>query len=240
VFQFAEPALAPAEAPSQTNSRQSPSANLPTKAAIPRFDWPPPRPSARAVIPPRPSARAVIPQHAFVSSKTLGQLASMLEEALEQTGYGELSYYSVPGGIAVVTRMEHIYPDGRPFEQSSRWMLGDSTEFSLSDYLHKLFAVDSGFYRVIVFIVTSEPFGSDDKQVSSAEATMWISRGYNMLPSSLQAQSLTPAHACTALIYQFRRDHGKDPFLVFPSALQAKQHLALSGLWAVLMPVRSK
>lgn len=44
----------------------------------------------------------------------LGHVAESLAGALEKVGYSERSYFSVPGGFALATKLEQIYPDGRP------------------------------------------------------------------------------------------------------------------------------
>jgi hypothetical protein len=133
---------------------------------MPLFPWPPSR----------PSTRVVIPRSVFVAYKTLGQLSYAIDQALAHTGYAERSYYAVPGGVGIITRLEHIYQDGHPFEGSTRWLLDDSSlqSFSLRSYLRALFTAREGYYRVIVFTVTDVPFGSGDGSMTSEQAaSLW-------------------------------------------------------------------
>jgi hypothetical protein len=193
----------------------------------PSFPWPPPT----------PSARLVIPKEAFPVTKTVGQTVSYLESALNRTGYFERSFYIVPGGIAEVTRLEHIHADGKPFEEPYRWSSGDEyrQNLSLSEYLGRLFAVDEGYYRVVVFVLTDQAFGSSDSIITPTEATHWLSHGYNTLPADLTERPMSDARQCTALIYEFQKPHGLPPLLLLPSPVEARQHLIASGLLTALM-----
>lgn len=214
-----------------TLSHRAAYAPSPTSSAPPRprptFPWPPPT----------PSARLVIPKQVFSNSKTLGQAVSHLENALSDSGYVERSYFLVPGGIAVVTRLEQIHRDGTPFSDPDRWLFDDDYRQSLgiAEYLRRLFAVDEGYYRIVVFVLTDEAFGAQSRSITEGEATLWLSQGLNVLPSDLVQQPLSENKACTALIYEFQKLHGGDPHLLLPSALGAKQHLVASGLYPLLL-----
>ena len=188
----------------------------------PAFPWPPPI----------PSARLVIARETFAQDATFGQFSIHLESALNATGYAEMSYYGVPHGIAVVTRLEHIHPDGHPFDGPERWLVDDKylRHFSLIDYVERLFAVDEGYYRIVVFIVTDQPFTSTNRSITSTEAGLWLADGLNTLPASLGEQPLSSVDRCTALIYEFEKSHGESAHLLIPSPMEARQHLLASGL----------
>jgi hypothetical protein len=193
---------------------------------LPALPWPPPQPSTRTVIPPS----------AFASAKDFGELSSRLDAALQQSGYVEKSYYSVPGGIGIVTRLERIYSDGRPFGPQSRWQIDDSSleDRSFMSYVKALFGASEGYYRVIVLIVTGIPFGSSEPSMTPAKADTILARGYNKLPEGVSKQPLPSDYACTALVYEFLREQGKDPAPLLPSRLTARAHLIASGFWTAL------
>jgi hypothetical protein len=72
---------------------------------IPLFPWPPSR----------PSAFAKIPRKLFVKGDAqikLRDVADRLENAFQQAGYGEKTWYAVPGGLALASRLEQFNPDG--------------------------------------------------------------------------------------------------------------------------------
>src|SRR5579859_4050825 len=84
---------------------------------IPPFPWPPPRASATEDLP-----RAMFEQRASLS--TLGNLNDVLVSALQTTGYFEKSYYAVPHGFALATRLEQISGDGSSKTPPDRWSAG--------------------------------------------------------------------------------------------------------------------
>jgi len=191
--------------------------------SLPTFPWPPPE----------PSARLVIPGSAFRGNKTFGELSASFDEALTKTGHVERSYYAVPGGIGIVTRLERIQRDGSPSEGSNRWQFEDAYLQTLSptSYLARLFTVSEGYYRVVVFAVTDMPFGSAEKPLTPVKANTLLARGFNTLPENVAAKTLPTGFVCTCLIYEFLRERGKAAVQLFPGRLDAKRHLVASGLW---------
>jgi hypothetical protein len=91
------------------------------------------------------------------ATKTLGDINQVLSNALAQVGYGTTGYYSYPDGFALATRMEQIFPDGRPMSPPARF--SDSPPmprtFTLQ-YFEHLFVPQQGFFRIVVFIVTDQ------------------------------------------------------------------------------------
>lgn len=84
---------------------------------MPEFEWPPPRPSAQAVIPDSVLGMA------GTDASRLGQVDANISETLDASGYYDRSNYAVPGGYAIATRMERINRDGTPIEGDDRWAL---------------------------------------------------------------------------------------------------------------------
>ena len=127
-----------------------PAAKGPTaapSAPLPSFPWPPPK----------PSTTVQIPSDAFKSTRNFGQLTALLNKALLDSGYSEIRYWDVPGGIAEVMHLERTYPDGRPAIAAQRWVVNSSPlrPLSISDYVQALFSNDPGYYRVVVFVITN-------------------------------------------------------------------------------------
>jgi hypothetical protein len=203
-----------------------PSGKAKTAAYRPTFPWPPPS----------PSSAVIIPRSFFSHSKTLGESASRLESALTASGYLEKSYWLAPGGIAIVTRLERIHRDGSPFPDPNRWPAGGNytTPLSIAEYIRILFAADEGFYRVVVFVISDQPFNTTMRPVSPIEANYWLGGGLNAVPDDVAQQPIQGSDNCTALIYEFEKPHGADPRLAVPDGLGAKQHLIAAGLYAPL------
>jgi hypothetical protein len=212
--------------PASTSSRPVPS--LPTSlpvTEVPQFPWPPPASSAREVLP-----------RNLLRGAYLADIDRFLSKALYKSGYAETSYYAVPSGFALVTRLEQIELDGRSKVPPDRWSAGapaQMTHFSVGAYVNALFTADPGHYRVVVFVVTNVPFRQSDKQISRAEALGWLRDGLNVLPPIIGEQRYTADVNCTALIYEFERK-GDTTRILLPSGLDAHTHLIKSGLWSAV------
>lgn len=198
---------------------------------IPEFPWPPPG----------ASATTEIPRHFFSSQPSdvlrLRDVKGALQAALESCGYYEKSYYSVPDGFAMATRLEQINRDGTSKEPPDRWAVEVQRlrKFSLKAYLVALFTANPGYYRIIVFIVTSYPFSQTDIRVSREEAIDWMGRGFNDLPDSIGQLEYSEEYTCTALIYEFEQPNPGEPNeLKIPSNLQGRTHLEKANLWQAL------
>jgi outer membrane protein OmpA-like peptidoglycan-associated protein len=202
---------------------------------IPQFPWPPPTASARQVIP-----RNLL-SHGQ-STTQLGDLNTVLCAALDRNAYTEKSYFAVPHGFALVTRLEQIEVDGRSKMSRDRWLIGPSpalSNFSVSSYLARLFTANPGYYRLIVFVVTDVPFAQTSAKISDYEAIKWLSEGLNVLPQEIRTKPYDETVDCTALIYEFERQPDKNPSILLPSRLDAGTHLTKSGLLASLSTVGS-
>jgi prepilin-type N-terminal cleavage/methylation domain-containing protein len=200
-------------------------------SSIPTFPWEPPQPSAFEIIP-----RDLLVGHD--ERPTLRHVAEILDLAFRRAGYGEKSYYSVPDGFAIASRLEQINPDGTPKDSSQRWSLDVTPvlHFSVSDYISALFKATPGHYRMVVFVVTPHPFKQNSKvKISPEDAKKWLAGGLNTLPQEIGARECTTDYVCTALIYEFRRvalDHQAE--FVDPSQLTGTIHLQKSGLLGAL------
>jgi len=193
---------------------------------IPVFPWPPPAASARVVVP-DPFLRRRSPW-------LVRDAEQAIRYALDANGYLERSYFAVPDGFALVTRLESFYDDGRSKEGSARWVadVGPLRSFSLKEYLRALLSATPGHYRVIVFIVTPVPFSESKAKVSVDETPLWLNSGLNTLPVSIGEREYSPNHVCTALIYEFtqREQHGQ-AIENIPGRIPGDQHLVKAKIW---------
>jgi hypothetical protein len=220
-----------AAAPPPTQAVQTLAGIIPT-AEIPAFPWPPPDPSATSTL-----SLGTLGRRAG-EGITLGDVNQRIIEALDAGGYDDRGYYSIPGGFALVTRMEQIQPDGSPKPPPARWVteigpMGGS--FNLGDYLKALFGAPKGYYRLFVFFVTSQPVSPSGTGVPKGSAVTWQSSGASSLPSSIAKQEYTPDFTSTVYIYQFEQTGiGEDAEQNVPSTNTGKQHLQNAKLWDIL------
>jgi|GEM_PF-915180 len=204
--------------------------NYPSIATYPSFPWPPPRSSASMIIP-----------YELLKVKnrkaTLGDIKQKIVNVFDSCGYSEISYYRVQeDGFSVVTRLEQINRDGTPKKSPNRWVKGriPLLDFSLKSYLNALFNANIGYYRVIVFVFTKDPFSQSEQTVNREKAELWLSEGATKLESSLAGLEYTEEYTCTALIYEFEQPAGKKPSLRTPSDIVGKEHLEKAKIWYAL------
>jgi hypothetical protein len=208
------------------------SAGAGAEPEVPQFPWPPPRASASVAIP-----------DGFIAASgsaapTLGDVAAQIHTTLDGGGYVERSYFAAPGGFAMVTRLERINADGTPMQDPERWRVEAQPlgSFSLRAYLQALFTAPSGHYRIIVFVVSSQPLAQSEAEVSRSEALAWLHEGLNRLPDSIAGAAYTDRHVVTALIYEFEQPGRQEAVLVLPGNLTGRAHLERAMLWQAFSP----
>jgi hypothetical protein len=196
------------------------------EAQLPQFPWPPPAASALYVMPPE-----LLVGRAAKAKGTLSDVADKITGALEGAAYFERSFYSVPNGFAMVTRLERIRQDGSP--DAFRWVDVDTEQnFSLARYLRGLLFSDPGHFRLIVFVVTDRPFSATGAPLGIAESKTLLSQGFNTIPRSTSAITVSADHQCSVLIYEFEKEKDRKPKFVAHSAIPARQHLEKAMVWS--------
>lgn len=224
-------AKAPVAAAKPPAAIEPPATKAHAASPIPQFPWPPPEASARSRVP----KRWFLPSGAGTVS--LRYVDFRLTRALREAGYGSKAYYAVPEGFALVTRLEQITPDGAPKPANERWAVnaGSHRVFSLTDYVKALSGAKPGYFRVVVFVVTSYPFSFSKAKVTPREVQLWLPGDLKRLPTSIGDRRFTNNHYCEALIYEFEKGGAeKTPHQVAPGRLGGREHLTQSGLWTSL------
>jgi len=211
---FFSPLSAPQSAPqSERNDR------------IPAFPWPPPPASAETMIPPNWLSTPAVTQLADVADK--------LERALNEAKYPRWSYSSVPNGFALVSQMEQIKSDGTPSPAPARWSTAMPwvTNMTLLEFIKALANAQPGYYRVIVFIVTNQPWSRTGKEATGEEAEQWLAKGFTWLPRSIGELTYGPDYRTTVLVYEFKKvSQDADATFLEPSPTSADDHLGKAGL----------
>lgn len=208
-------------------------APAPISPGIPSFPWPPPPASAEFEIPPTWLPR---------SPTQLSDVAQELVLALGAAQYPKWSFSSVPNGFALVAQMEQIKADGTPSPAPARWStdLPRARELSLFAFIRALASAPQGFYRVIVFIVTDEPWSRAGERPTGKEAERWLAEGYNRLPIDIGELTYREGHhATTALVYEFEKRFPHEPAAqIENSDILGKDHLQKAGILGPLSGAR--
>jgi hypothetical protein len=216
----------PREIPGPMEPAPSAPEPAPPTENIPKFPWPPPRASAEHQI-----------NNKWVSEgdkTTLLGVAEKLESALGIAGFETWKYSSVPHGFALVTQIEQTLPDGTPRGERFRTDLPSLSDLSFVEFLIALARAPSGYYRVIVFVVTDTPFSRGETGPTEDEARRWLDTGLNKLPASFSELTYGPDYRTTALIYQFKTLSKQPATLVSPSLASGRTHLERAHIWDAL------
>lgn len=188
-------------------------------AGIPPFPWPPPRYSNIAKF------GVELPLN-LIGNKTtsLSSIYTKLIDALRQTDRNfEHGIFGVPGGFALLAKMERIHEDGKPLSGKYRWVMGKIPPLSLSDYIGQLFFENKGYFRVIAFVFTDDTnFGHSDEKLPD------IRNGSHDFPPELVNKALESVNGYV-IIYSFQRVNGGA--LSDFTQLSAENHLITSGVY---------
>ena len=184
--------------------------------SIPGFDWPPPTPTTYDVM-----------DNALAGNvRTLGDLDIKLTKALKVNSYPSASYYQVPNGFAMVTRIERLDEDSPDPDLMNRWDIqADPGIHSISDYIKALFTARKGYFRVIVFFVTDQPITSSSEIVNQQDAMAWLMKGSNLLPDEIGQKPYTSKYHNTAYVYEFEKPENSEAILMSETPFPANQQL---------------
>ncbi|MCX6246147.1 MAG: hypothetical protein NTW10_00300 [Bacteroidetes bacterium] len=197
------------------------------KPKIVEFPWPPPKSSAFIVI-----------DDTYIKNKSkhqfLKDVAEKLNIALLKCGYSERSYYHIPGGFVLVTRIEQIENDGSPKKDSkARWSVNYQLPkiVDFNTLIRTIFIAQPGRFRVIVFAVTNQFVPSSNTVMPKKDAINLVNGGAPVLIPQIGDSVLTEDHHCCAYIYEYEQLSTKDnPVFVSTSAIPGMQHLEKTNI----------
>jgi len=179
--------------------------------------------------PPAASAQDVMGKNKIFGFKTLGDFDHSLVQALESLGYFEKSYYAIPNGFALVTRLERRKEsEPVPYDLPGRWDVNvTASVHSISDYIQYLFTAPKGYFRVISFMITDNAIKGEVKnRITREQALAWFKSGASALPADIAAMRMNFRYNCTALIYEFEKSENNPATFISSSPFLGRAHLA--------------
>lgn len=185
--------------------------------------------------PPAASATQVLSSNLFKGSTTLGQVSNKISDILQQQDYPH-SYYALSNnsGFAIVAQIEQMNPQTAQ-SADPRWDLKLPKLRSFSDYFKSLFYTREGYYRIIVFVVSNQPFSQNpNAKIKKEEAVAWLKSGLNTLPIEIARHRWTKNYQVTALIYEFKASENSPLQPIIPSTHTVKRHLEAAKLYDLL------
>jgi hypothetical protein len=194
------------------------------------FPWPPPAASSMVIL-----DDYYNPKHNF---KSLGEVDKLIRNALDSTGYPAPHYFGVPNGFALITQLEQIDDNAVPLDGvARRWStnISEMKAFTLTEYLKALITAQPGYYRVIAFIVSSQPFSTTDDRAKFSTIQNWVNKGISSLPKKIKSQKYSDEHQTTVLVYEFlKRKTTDEPSTSIPCRHIAKVHLEKTKILSYL------
>jgi hypothetical protein len=190
---------------------------------LPHFPFPPPEYSTDADL-----------DAYFGTCKTMSDVDKKLRGALEETGYHTRRYFYVPGGFALTTRMEQFNKDGSCKPDKYRWSskIVRCENFSALCYLKSIITTEPAYFRVLVFVVTSQLIAAAPPPITRSEAEGWLNEGANRLPQEIGNLPFSAGKTnVTALVYEFRvRESDRTAITNNPSEIPGLVHLRKSRI----------
>jgi hypothetical protein len=175
--------------------------------------------------PPKPSAQDTLAPDLLRGYTTFGDASDAILDALRGASYVDWSFFrTAGGGVALVTKLERIKPDGTP--DTPRFATQTETT-DLFSYLRGLFFLPRGRYRVIVFVMQDTSVRPGTAEATREETDDWLKRGLRNLPERVRAQPFRSGQ-CDVLIYEF--ESVGDVAKPAQSDLGARQHLERAGI----------
>lgn len=105
--------------------------------------------------------------------------------------------------------------------------------FSLWDFVKGLLFADPGRFRLIVFIISDQPFAATGKALTAPQGEELLLRGFNA-PLLDPKWPFSRRHEVSVLVYEFEKKRNHDAVQVTPGKLLARTHLEKANVWAGL------
>jgi hypothetical protein len=219
------PSIAP---PTASDAEVFPQAAPAPKTVLEEFfPWPPPAPSDRRLL-------AMSQLGSEAPYTTWGQVADRLIALLRGGHFPTWGFYSAPGGFAVIPHIEQLDDQsGQALAGGGRW----ATEVKLASLgvIRRLTTVQlpKGAYRVIVFVLTTDPRTSGEVTNPSRMlqiAKSWGTSGALDLPQELRGNPIDKAQRFEVLLYEFESEVGGKTKVNNSARWLIEQHLKDAGI----------
>lgn len=169
----------------------------------------------------------------------LRQVNEHLSAALNEMGYRQQRYYSVPNGFALLTPVEQITSDGIAIQGQGRWQDYPSVGafHGVLDYLKAIVVPRSGYFRLFVFVVTNKGVKNQGGHVDRKQARDWLEEGGFWLPEPIAKLPFTKKdYHIGVFLYEFQSSQStkKLEARCNPNFLPIHSHLLQSGIMDAL------
>jgi len=101
---------------------------------------------------------------------------------------------------------------------------------SITAILKMLTSKQYGYYRILVFIVTTDRVGSSPKNITLETGKKWIENSNKGMPDDIINMPINKSHVAYFNFYEFEKAKGENAKFLENSLNDAKQELTLSGI----------
>ena len=169
--------------------------------------------------------------------KSLKHVDGYLSNILNRAGFGgQLHYYYVQTGFAVMTSLEKINKDGSPFGSDKRWeiSLSGNETFSFYEVFKSIFFATESNFRMFAIIVSPRKIATKNSATTIGAMQELLKNSYTSLPKDLN-NVILENKTLSAFVYHFlQNDIGEVPMLETKDALPIETHLKQAGLGEIL------
>lgn len=177
--------------------------------------------------PPKGYTDHVLDRNLFAKCQTLGDVNEIILRAIDHCQYDDKSYYPIPGGFALITKIEEMKSDGTSVSGDDRFGLNKDESMTLWDWI----SPRKGYFRFFAFLVTDQDFQATDEELTGEGANNLLESGYNVLPEEIAMKEYTTAYDCTVIVYEFEApDVNSKLQSIIPARLTAVTHLNKSHI----------
>lgn len=179
-----------------------------------------------------------LPLGLFSKASYLKHINQQLISALDQMGYSQRKYYSVPNGFAILTPVEQISPQGDAIKGQARWQDYPSVgRFDgILDYLKSIIIPKPGYFRLFAFVVTDKNIKNEGGKVDKGQASDWLKEGGFWLPDPIANRAFTNNYHVGVFLYEFQATEAIKLLeeRCNPNFLSIDSHLRQSGIMNAL------
>lgn len=194
-----------------------------TRASVQRrrLPWPPPA----------ASAKDALPDSFLRATPTLNDTLKRLRGALELVGFDSFGLYDVPGGFALIPRVERINADGTSFQGPDRWTNHKLPTPVGWEFVRQSIRYKPGEWRMFVFVVTTDSsVGNGGRWLTEDHARRGHLDGESVLSKEVASAS-SKGRYCHVLVYHLRKKLGRGTHVIFDGSPGAFTHLQRANLW---------
>jgi hypothetical protein len=157
-----------------------------------------------SVPPPQPTDYLILTNRIANHLKKYSKIDSLISHSFDVNNYKKIYFGVSKGGFAIATEFEEITASGKKIESELK-SSSSVVDFFLR-HINDLFFSRPGFYRCIVFIISSNIYQLGGNKISYDELVNWLNLKTIALPPNIAQLSFSKPPQIVALMYEFEKN----------------------------------